>query len=292
MNYDAAATQEWDLYDQAPAWRWDLAVAYSDEFRTPTRSSDPEVRAAWKFLAKWRECTSKVDKFNLRTIFPDLMPAYLMYVNPLSAKWLLEAGLLSGASVEDLSKFTGCPQPVIRKYGQLFYDIEEKRSARGYVISRVLMPAIQRGVDSRDYDFFMKSLAYFAGWKILVAFLSDELMDSEARAFFSDNFVDRMLKLGYVATHKLEINNYTATEVIDHCIKLRDLERAQGTPANQTEAWRILESLLQRCATTVTPATQRTLTAHEARVLEHQALPALKFGDKIPIEVGGGHGKA
>jgi hypothetical protein len=281
--------------EQTPSWRWDFVRALMDENRKPNRTTEPLVARAWRFLRRWIK-GSGVTRMQLQADYPDIYAAYALYANPQSERWIVEAGLLSDASFEKVGEFVGKPASVIELYGKLFYDIRDKRAAKGYIANRVLMPAAQRGMDGRDYDFFMKTMAYFAGWSAMTEFVCDGELTEDMQTMLNNNFVNRMLKLGYIATHRLEVNNYNAIEVIEQCVKLRELEQTRRGPLSQNETWSVMESLLRKCATTAMSGTSdhekdgqmiETLTypAHEPRVLENTSggRPILTYGDPIPI---------
>src|ERR1035437_7159552 len=283
--------------EQTPSWRWDYVRALTSDGRKPNRTTDKIVTQAWRFLRRWTRGSAS-GRMQLKQEYPHLYAAYAVCANPQSERWLLEAGLLSQASFEAIGTFTGLDPIVIELYGQLFYDIREKRSARGYIANRILMPAAQRGMDGRDYDFFLKTISYFAGWDIMTQFVGDGELDENTQQYLSNNFVARMTKLGYIATHRLEVNNYNAVEVIEQCIKLRELEHSNKGPLSQNETWSMMEGLLRKCATAVeTGPTDRmedgniletiTCEAHEPRVLENTSVEKiLAYGDPIPIDAG------
>jgi hypothetical protein len=278
------------LYENSPSWRWDLVKALLHEGRRPGRSMDKHVQNAFRFLSRWKKST-EVDRYLLKRDYPTLFSAYLLYANPHSERWLVEAGLLSEATFEDIGKYTAHKAKVVELYGEMFYDIREKREAKGYIANRVLIPAAQRGMDGRDFDCFLKMLAYFAGWKVMTDFIADGDMSDETRQFLSTNFMDSMLKLGYQATHRLDVNNYNAMAVIEQCVKLRELEQARHGSLTHAESWAIMESLLKKCATV--PRTEAPqLSAVEPRVLENTGdRKILTYGDPIPVMAGANNGE-
>ncbi len=282
------------LAERTPSWRWDFVRSLLSENKKPNRSTDKHVTRAWRFLRRWTRST-ELGRMQMRGDYPDLCAAYTLFANPQSERWLIEAGLLSDASFEKIGEFVGAPAEVVELYGVLFYDIRDKRSARGYIANRILTPAAQRGMDGRDYDFFLKTLSYFAGWSAMTEFVGDGDLSEDTQSMLNQNFHNRMLKLGYLATHRLDVNNYNAIEVIEQCVKLRELESAKRGPLSQNETWSMMESLLRKCATSVDGGTLDqevdgklletvTYSPHEPRVLENtDGKPRLVFGDPIPI---------
>jgi hypothetical protein len=278
------------IYEGSPSWRWDFVKALIQENRKPSRMVEKSIGDAYKFLKRWRTAT-EVDRYLLKRDYPELFSAYLLYANPQSEKWLLEAGLLSDADDATIGQFAGHKPATVKLYGELFYDVREKRSAKGYIANQILVPAVQRGMDGRDFDFCLKALAYFGGWKVLTDFVSEGAMSEETRHFFSENFMDQMLKLGFKATHRLEANNFTSVQIIEMCVKLRELEQTRTGPLTHSETWGIMESLLKKCGTTVTQG-QAITVGVEPRVLENTNGKVLSYGDKIPVTAGEDHGQA
>ncbi len=278
------------LYEGSPSWRWDFVKALIQEGRKPPRTAEEPVKAAYRFLKRWKQAT-QVDRYLLQRDYPNIFSAYLLYANPKSEKWLLEAGLLSEASDSDIGRYAGHRPEVVKVYGLLFYDVRDRRGAKGYIANQILVPAVQRGMDGRDFDFCLKALAYFAGWQAMTDFVSDGQMSDETRAFFAENFMDQMLKLGYKATHRVEVNNFTAMQIIETCVKLREIETSRTGPLTQGETWGIMEGLLKKCATTMT--TGKAVTGEvEPRILENTDGKILSYGDPIPIKAGANNGEA
>lgn len=280
--------------EQTPSWRWDSVRAFLSEGKKPNRTTERLVVRAWRFLRRWVKST-QTGRIQLRAEYPDIYEAYAMFANPQSERWLVEAGLLSEADFKTIGDFVGKSADVVQLYGELFYDIREKRKARGYIANRILSPAAQRGLDGRDYDFFMKTLAYFAGWNAMSEFVGDGEMSEDMQTMLNNNFVNRMLKLGYLATHRLEVNNYNAIEVIEQCIKLRELEQNRRGPLSQNETWQVMEGLLRKCGTSVESGTfdeekdgkmleTVTYSPIEPRVLENTSgRKILAYGEPIPV---------
>jgi len=278
------------LYEGSPSWRWDFVKVLVQENRKPSRLAEKPIVDAYRFLKRWMNA-SEVDRYLLKRDYPDVFSAYVLFANPHSEKWVIEAGLLSEASDADIGQFAGHRAGTVNLYGQLFYDVRERRSAKGYIANQVLVPAVQRGMDGRDFDFCLKSLAYFGGWKVLTDFVAEGAMSEDTRHFFTENFMDQMLKLGYKATHRLEVNNFTSIQIIEMCVKLRELEQTRTGPLTHSETWGIMENLLKKCGTTV--AQGQAITAGvEPRVLENTNGKILSYGDPIPVTAGDNHGKA
>lgn len=238
--------------DNSPRWRWEQIRAMVDADRTPNRGDDELIRKGVYFLRRWNG-SEPADLPALKRDYPGLFEAHMLYANPASEQWIIEAGLLTEATIHDIADFVGQTATAIEAYAAYFFDVTAKKKARGYIINQVLVPSVTRGIVGRSHDFILKTLAYAAGWKIFTEFIDDQRMSDTARSFLQNNYDEWLLKLGYVATHRVEVNNFNAVELIDKCIRVREVEAQRGTPLVAGEAWQAVTTLLQQCVTTIIP---------------------------------------
>jgi hypothetical protein len=155
--------------------------------------------------------------------------------------------------------------------------------ARGYILNQVLMPSVGKGMHSRDFDFMYKTLAYCAGWTVFSEFIDHRNSSSDTIGYLTQNFRDSTLKLGWLATQRLNINNYNAIEVIDRCIQLMALEHDKGREIAKDTAAAMMNDLLQQCRMAILPAKEQ-VSACEPRVSEVMGGEKfLKFGEPIPV---------
>jgi len=270
------------MLDDLPSHRWETVALLVECQRKPNRrTSDKFIHRGFNFLKRYSTATA-LSKLDVRRDYPDLYWAYGIYDNPNSERWIIEAGLLTDISTQALAKYVGKPLMVIQTYEKMFYDVRSRLDSRGYMLNRIMMPAFDRGVHARDFDLLYKILAYCMGWKTFTEFIDSRPLADETRAQLSGSFQDRMLKLGWMAAHRLEINNYNAIEVIDKCIRLREVESQQNLGgAGRDEVMGLLGGLLDRCVTTMLPI-REVLQLDEPRVTGRNVL---KYGEKIPIAV-------
>jgi hypothetical protein len=265
----------------SPAHRWELIVAMAREKHAPSRTvEDRLLREGYQFLQRIR----KGKYYDLPLIqgdYPDLYRAWSMFKDLGSVRWLVEAGLLAGVPMEELGAYVGQEPSVVVAYSEFYFDVRKKLPARGYILSQVLYPAIYRGLDQRDFDFLYKTLSYCAGWKVFTEFVDVRKMSPDTEEWLKASFKDRVFKLGWLAAHRVNVNNFNAVELIEKCIDLMRLER-EGDPAlAKDQAVILVRNLLSQCKMTMIPASE-ILEPNEPRTLGMYVRP------EAPAPAGGG----
>lgn len=251
----------------SPSWIWDTVCAMNDDNRTPPRKQEyAALREGVYFLRRY-DAASSSDVLTLERDYPDLFAAHELYINPVGERWILEAGLLTDLTLAELGEYISQPEAVIKKYSEIFYNIRPRLGARGYVLNHIFMPAIRRGMNGRDFDFLYKTLAYCLGWTVFTEFIDAKAMSDGSRTLLEAAFRDRMLKLGWIAANRLEVNNFNGTAILEQCLKLQELEKDKGPTAGQAEAHLVLQALLASCKTTILPS-GKDLCLDEPRVDE------------------------
>lgn len=276
--------------DDAPDEIWDTIVAMVDENRAPGRNLPQMYREGYNYLRRWR-AASRTDLPALRRDFPVLCPAHMLYCNQKSEKWIVEAGLLSEVDPYKLSEYICKDTAIIEKYHDLFFNVRSKLQSRGYILNQILLPAFSRGVSERDYDLMYKTIAYCLGWSVFSEFIDYKALSDDSRMRLQEGFRDNMIKLGYVASRRLEVNNFNATLVIDSCIKMQEMEReARLNMAQGGSVVNLLGELLVKCKTVIA-APSPTLMLDEPRAEGMiNGMRVIEYGQPIPAEEN--HGKA
>lgn len=258
-------TESIDFCENTPSELWDTVVAMVDEKRAPSRRDEDEVyRRGFNFLKRWRTST-KVDRWAMKRDYPTLFSAFVLYANPQSEKWMIEAGLLTETPVEKIAEYVGQAVEVIKDYALFFFNVRSRLRSRGYILNQIMMPAFARGMHQRDYDMLFKTMAYCMGWDVFTEFLDKRSMSAQTRSKLSDGFKDNLIKLGYIATQRIEVNNFNATMVIELCLKLAEMERATGLGASNDEAMVLMQSLLSQCKLAIMPTDAKFMEFDEPR---------------------------
>jgi hypothetical protein len=273
------------LDENAPDWRWQIVTSLVDDNKPPSRrTEDDDFRKAWYYLKRANTVKSRYETHALSRDYPGLSGAHRLYENTNSVKWIIEAGLLTDISIEDLSKFVSQPKGVIEDYVKYFYDVRDKLDSRGYIINYVTLPAVKRGLSQRDYDFLYKTMAYCCGWDHFVSLIDNKQMDEETTKFFQTGFKQNLIRLGYLSTMRVEVNNFTATAIMDMNVKLLDLERNKNSDSLQTQAVNMLGEVLSNCKMAIMPSA-KALMVHEPRADELiGGVKRLKYGDPISLD--------
>jgi len=274
--------------DDAPNWRWAVVRAMYDNSEPPSRN--PEENAFNRGLRFLRQLKKNriVDVLAARREYPDLYTAHNLYENTGSERWIIEAGLLTNVGLAELGKYVAQSEEVIKTYALYFFDVKDKLDSRGYILNRVLTPASQKmGISPQDPDFAYKSMAYGLGWDGFTEFIDRRGLSDKLRGFLNTDFKDRLVKLGWMATHVVSLNNFTAIPIFEQVLKLMSMElqtrNEMGVSKDETLA--LMGALLNSCKVTILPYGS-DLCLDEPRALEmiHGGRPKLSYGDPIPIE--------
>lgn len=271
------------LDDTAPDWRWGLVVEMVGNNEYPSRrEEDAWLRRACHYLKRFNQ-RSPVEKWRLKHDYPNLYRAHSLNANSDSVKWMIEAGLLTGVDITALAEYVGESEEVVREYATLFYDVSDKLNAKGYILNRIMLPALQRGAHGHDSDFLFKTLAYCCGWDELKSYLNKGLLSKDMEGFFVKSTKQQVIKNAWTASHRLEINNYNAVAVMDLALRLMEMEKAIG-PHDTNKTQVMLNDLLNQCRLAIIPSTA-SMQLHEPRSDEMvHGVKRLKYGDPIPIK--------
>lgn len=267
----------------SPAEAWETVTALVDENQTPSRRPEDELyRRGCNFLRRWNPHT-RASSLLLKRDYPTFYRAHNLYVNVRSERWIIEAGLLTNVPLAELGQYVAQTPEVIEEYARFFFDVKDRLASRGYILNQVMMPAFARGMHQRDFDMMFKTVAYCMGWKLFTEFIDRNELSDAARLRIWNGMRDQTLKLGYLASHRMEINNFNAPLIMDTCIKLAELEHAVGTGAAQGEAMSLMKDLLNQCKIAIFPAKQ-AMDLSELRADELMgAAKQLKYGEAIPV---------
>jgi hypothetical protein len=248
----------------SPSRRWDLVTALVAEGHAPSRADEDKlVRDGFYF--KRRETKVLAHEITkLQRDYPDLYRAHALFMSDAGVRWVIEAGLLTPVSLADLSAYTAQPVSALKTYADYFFDVQDKLSARGYILSQILYPAINKGLDQRDFDFMYKTLAYCGGWEVYTEFIDMKRMSDKTGDWVRNSFQDRVWKLGWIASHRVNVNNFNAVELIEKCLDLMRMEREEGKQPARDAALVLVKNSLNQCQMTMIPSAE-VLLADESR---------------------------
>jgi len=261
---------------RTPDHRWARVDQLITDGKHPSRSYDDKmIHKGYRFLKRYQQGSSS-SYARLEANYPGLWSAFNMWTETVGPKWLIEAAILAGRTIKELAEYLKCSESQLTVYEKYFYDVREGIESKGWVVTRILLPAIARRLVDRDYDFLWKVIAYFGGWEALDAFIECRKLPAEVEIFLTDATRAKMIKDGFVATHVRSINSYTSNEIITQCLDLKRLELEQGQGGVQDKLSKSLESVFGALQISMIPHDKK-FKPNEERVME------LIVGSSVPL---------
>jgi hypothetical protein len=231
-------------------WRYERARSIGEGGHPLSRRHDDEwVHRAWKFRQAFAACGNEVDHAILAHRAGDIYWAHDIWYtdhtnqeggNPFKSE--IEARLLAADSRENIATRLATRPSVVDAYERVFFNIEERRVNRGYLVHQVIGPSIYMGFQEQDYDVVWKLFALMGGPVVL-----DMMIDgfvgagrpsnpSELTSFLIDTTQTAIRRKAMLAATKIKINTYNAVELVINFLKLLEIERAAGRGAAGSEA--------------------------------------------------------
>lgn len=243
------------LSTSSPQWRYDFINAMVERNETMPRSQpDQALRVGYNFFLRFQDEKCPDRHRRLFGSYPHLYRAHELFSDPKSEKWQIESAIVANVAAPEIGEYVAQDPLTISTYETYFYDIRAKLKSPGYMQNRVFLQAVKHGLDGRDYDFMMKTIAYFFGWEQAKMFVGGSVLTPEARRWTKQAMEDDLLKLGWNAVKRVDLNNFTAPKMIELCLKLKEIETTKGSGVAQEEALKTFGMLLESCATTILPS--------------------------------------
>jgi hypothetical protein len=272
----------------APDYRWALVTQLVEDNESPSRKAEQCIRETFRYLRRFKN-GRVADIPILQRDYPAVYIAHNLHSHFDSVRWLIEAGLLTEATSDEISEYVGYSADVVEVYSKLYYDVRHKLNNRGFILNQIMFPAVYRGMDGRDFDFLYKILGYCSGWDTLKQFIEAKEMDPEVETWVMRSFNSRVKKLAWIATHRIDVNQYNAADIISMGLELQKTEREGGVGVGQQQGVEAMKTLLSYCKMSImSPIDAPEITA-EARMLP--GANRLQFGDSIPLKEGGDNGE-
>lgn len=260
------------LLRTAPDRFWRRVVNHVDKGRLTraVRGGNNLFHECCRFLRRWDKAEAH-EYDALYRDFPTVMPAYMIYQEDAGLRWYIEAGLTSDASISDVGKYVNERDAVIARYGQLFYDVKGWLESEGCIAAHVLRPRAMT-LGQVDGDFLYKTVAYAYGWDVFKAFVSVKALPIGTRTLLQDAFRDALLKNGWLAVHKVRLNNHTVIEAIAQCLNLDTLKVQENTSGALTgqQDMNVITSMVEQFKMEILPEPElkpAELTEKEAEVV-------------------------
>lgn len=213
------------VLEDGPDWRWNrVRYLVSRNPQAAPRAGDPLIRIGCRYLSRRNRMQEQEDQAWLRSDYPDLYDAHLMYENPDSERWIVEAGILADQTDEFLAEYVATRPGVVQTYADYFFDIRSKLKAPGYITNRLLRPAVMSGAATLDNDLLLKMAAWAGGWRLVQETLDFRHLSGDSVGWLKTAFIHELVKKGWVAIRRLDVNNYTAMELINTVLRLAEIE--------------------------------------------------------------------
>lgn len=224
------------------SWRWERAGLVVDNTLPPSRKRDTDswVAKAVKFRRRYDACLDQIDFALLSEAEPGIFWAHRLWAtDPRNAyeiglKHELEARLLAECDDEQIEERMGLGPATIEAYEKLFFNVRPKLKHQGYILQRVLGPAVQRGLNGREYDLLWKLYGYMRGVHTLEYAISGwttkraHIPEADVGRQWSEDQARELAQQAGVATKSLRINMETQADIVKLYYHLREMERLAG----------------------------------------------------------------
>lgn len=282
-------------------WRYERARSIGEGGQPLSRKYDDQwVHKAWRFRQAFEACDGEVDHAVLARKSPDIYWAHDIWYssspdagNPVKSE--LEARLLAADDYDNIALRLATKPSVIEAYERVFFNIEERRQNRGYIVHQVMGPSIYLGLQEQEIDILWKLVAAMGG-PIALDMMIDGFVgsthptnSSDLGAWLSDATQNAIRRKALLAAMTIRINNYNAVEMIGNFLKMMEIERAAGRGGAGSEALlnnvdMMLKALPIQVGGRVTHVDVPELDRYDnqAAELRYEELVAVGVGQSIP----------
>lgn len=216
-------------------WRYRRAeyLRIKGKYKRKLPVEDSYVLLAKKFLNLKEKAGTEYDHEKIAIKMPGLYYALEIYQRTESAdKYILEARILADTPIKDIVKKNGYAPEIIFWYEKIFFDVRSKLEQRDYIISRVLGPAVHRGLMSRDFDLLLKLYALIGGPLVVDALVEQRSglthrpkSEKELDVFFNSDCASTIKRNAAIAARCTHINRDSIGYIMEAHQRLLDLER-------------------------------------------------------------------
>lgn len=228
--------------DFAPDWRWQAIIKLSEEYNELPRSirmEDPDISKGFHYHRQSQTAHTEANRLHLRFECPDTYEAFTIYSTPgAKSKWVLEALLLSGADLEEISNTFPISKQVALLYESLFYDIRHLLKYPLYILTNVLDPALLAFRD--DCDLQWKMIAYLGGASRFLQFMNlSHEFKAEDWEWFCRLIRNSMMRNAFSASVQMRPSPLNEIDLQDLHMKFEQGMRLAGQTATNSpeEEW-------------------------------------------------------
>lgn len=220
-------------------WRYRRAeyLRVKGKYRRKFANDDGYIQLTKKFLAAKEKATCEYDLEKISVKMPGLFYASEIYQRvETSDKYILEARILADTPIAEIAHKHEYSPEVIFWYEKIFFDVRAKLDKRDYIISRVLGPAVHRGLMARDFDLLLKIYALIGGPLVVDALVEQRSgsihrpkNEKELDLFFNNDTASTIKRNAAIAARCTHINRDSISYIMESHQKMLDLERQTET---------------------------------------------------------------
>lgn len=211
--------------------------------------SDPDkdewVNRFLSFYGFFDQADGIEDIYYLQFAYPDVYPAFRLRRDARDFRdSILEAGILSGATIQQLAEYTLLEPSSVIAYEKCYYDIRDYTASPGYVFGYLLSSISTMQSTILVEDTIWKAVAYAGGWDVFKDFLSGDMDVETSRVIFNMVKSSEGKKL-LVASHREQLDGEFPTMVMDRYIKIfqEATSPTRGPSKTESEYKKIQEQL-------------------------------------------------
>ena len=213
----------------SPDWRWATAMEMCERNNPPSRSGDPNLLMAYRFLKRFRDADEKA-MIELRRDYPYAAAAQALHQDITGPRWIIEAGLLTDAGYQAIGEYLGEAAKAVEIYGRFYFDVREPARPRGWILNHILIPP-RLGGQPRDQDVFLKWLGFTFGWPALCQYLEGGALSPELRTRLTTVFRDEILRRSLEAARRIVPTAKNAAQIAELQMRMMDMDQRSGAPA-------------------------------------------------------------
>lgn len=280
-----------------PDWRWRRVRHLLATGRNLSRRRDDEwVRRCHRFLVAHSACDGPASFHELAGHYPGLYWAHDLYSGKDQGPnrllgYMLEARLLADQAWPAIATRTGLPAEVVEAYHECFFEVRPHLMHTDYLMAKVVGESVYRGLRDRNYDLLWKLFAIWGGEHAVETLISTFIAPSKPSeaasmgAFIQDAVRGKLALKAMAASQSVEVNNYTAVELLTVYLKQVEIEKKAGEGGGGQAAivqtlGGVLRSLPFAAGRAPSESFERTPTRVNARLV-HDASAVELNGDEL-----------
>jgi hypothetical protein len=126
----------------------------------------PQVHDQWtqstvRYLLARGRCRTSTELSRLTAIASDLHGAIQIYERERSLRFMIEARVLAGESMQDIASALGVRLAVVTWYTALFFDVADRRAATDFIVNKVIFGGQSDAAEWENYGW--KLIGFFGG---------------------------------------------------------------------------------------------------------------------------------